>query len=334
MANNSSGKQAFPAFQLRPNKFVDRMLFLDLMSRNIGNRGAQNYVYVSMGAKFLHDHHAVYRRTGIEALVSFDRLASETSRQRFNRPTSGMDCITLDSAELPGKLEEIRGRKSAIIWLDFMVPGERRSQFQQAVEVLRCLQPGDLLRVTINAHYPTLGTYDRTEKKRYCSESKWAAAQLLSQIQEYLPGGLETLQAVEFSTVLARSVGIAADQAKIFRPDIKIIPILSTSYADGHRMITVACAVRDSAEKKLPASLDTWKFRSRTWDKLLDIHVPELSAREKQFIDRRLSNSPSKIFRSLPFKPGTDKETIELKRAIKSYKALHRYYPEFHHIEF
>ena len=33
MANSSSGTQATPPFQLRPNKFVDRMLFLDLMSR-------------------------------------------------------------------------------------------------------------------------------------------------------------------------------------------------------------------------------------------------------------------------------------------------------------
>ena len=136
---------------------------MDLISRNVGDRGAQNYVYVSMGAKFLYDHHAVYRRTGIDALVSFDRVEAETRRQRFNRPTNAMECLTLDSSELPGELDNIRGQKNVIVWLDFMKPGERRSQFQQTGEVLRRLHPGDLVRVTVNAHYHSLGRYRKEE---------------------------------------------------------------------------------------------------------------------------------------------------------------------------
>lgn len=334
MAETQNDNRSSPPFQLRPNKFVDRMLFLDLISRNVGDRGAQDYMYISMGAKFLYDHHAVYRRTGIEELVSFDRNDQEIKRQEFNRPTNTMKCLTLDSANLAGDLDDMRTEKRVIIWLDFMSPRERRSQLQQTEDVLQRLQVGDLFRVTLNASYGTLGRYEKAEKTRYKSEQEWAAAELINQIEEYLPGDLELLTAQHLPAVLAGSIERAADRAKKFRSDVVFVPVLSTAYRDKQRMITVACAVRPSDEQNLPDSLGKWKFRSKGWDDILNITVPELSIREKQVIDRKLDSSTKDIFEGLPFAPQEKKAKKELERAINSYKKLHRYYPEFQHIEF
>jgi hypothetical protein len=310
------------------------MLFLDLIARAIGQRGAQNYIYISMGATFLHDHHTVYRRIGIENLVSFDRNGEGVKRQKFNRPTDKMTCLEMDSADLPDRLDEIRGKRNAIVWLDYMSPKDRRLQLQQCAEVLRILQPGDLLRLTINADYRSFGKFDDAAKKKFPNAQAMAASKLKAQIEEFLPADFETLKSHEVPDVLSRAVGLAAASALRHRDDIKIVPVLSTSYADGAPMVTVTCAVRSIEERRLPDSLNSWRHRSKDWDKLIRIDVPDLSMREKQHIDRRITFSSTKILRSLPFRPDDADATLELKRAIDSYKSLHRYYPAFHNIDY
>ena len=74
-------------YQLRPNKFIDRQMFLELLSRLVMPRGPENYVYVSMGGRHLVDHYAIYNKLGIQALFSFDFDRNEVARQKFNRPT-------------------------------------------------------------------------------------------------------------------------------------------------------------------------------------------------------------------------------------------------------
>ncbi len=36
-------------YQLRPSKFIDRQIFMELLSRLIQVRGPENYIYISMG---------------------------------------------------------------------------------------------------------------------------------------------------------------------------------------------------------------------------------------------------------------------------------------------
>jgi len=325
---------SLPPFQLRPNKFVDRMLFLDLATRTAALRGAQNYAYISMGAKFLHDHHSIYRRIGIDSLVSFDRESDDIKRQNFNRPTGKMKCLEMDSADLPGQLDELRGDKSVIIWLDFTSPKDRRVQLQQSEEVLKRLHPGDMLRVTMNSEYRKFGKYDSDAEKKFPDLQSMVAAKLSKQIPEYLPASLTRLEEIDVPRVLSCSLGMAADRAVKYRDDICIVPILSTTYADGDRMLTAACVVRPIEEKTLPDSLRGWRHRSKTWEDVVNIDVPDFSMREKQHIDRRLNYSPAKILQSLPFRPESAGAADLLKKGIENYKRFHRYYPAFHHVEF
>lgn len=119
-------------YQLRPNKFIDRQLFIELLVRLIVPRGPEKYIYVSMGGRHLIDHHAVYNQLGIKAQYSFDRDANEVKRQQFNRPTGNTVCAELSSADLPLKLDEILrafpSKRNLIVWLDY-TGAERRTQF-------------------------------------------------------------------------------------------------------------------------------------------------------------------------------------------------------------
>lgn len=334
MSNSQNHNFAQPPFQLRPNKYVDRMLFIELIGRVIGKHGSQSYTYISMGAKFLHDHNTIYRRLGIDKLVSFDRNEDGVKRQKFNRPTDKMKCLPMDSSELASSIDDLRRAENVVVWLDYMSSSERRIQLEETTDILSRLLPGDLFRVTLNSDYRSFGRYGKDEKKKYKSAQEMVASKLKTQIGDYLPHDLETIEASELPAVLANAVGIAAEQALLRQSDISILPVMATTYADNARMLTVACIVLDYPAKQLPPNLRRWKFRSKNWADVQEIRVPDLSVREKLHIDKRLTRSPKEILRSLKFEPEDIDEKDELIRAIKSYKRLHRFYPAFHNIDY
>ncbi|MER8896076.1 O-methyltransferase [Mesorhizobium sp. M0676] len=333
MIADDTEARRLPPFQLRPNKFVDRMMFVDLIGCAVGERGAKNYAYISMGATFLHDHHSVYRRIGIEKLFSFGRDADDIKRQMFNRPNDRMICSQMDSSDLHMHLDELRDGGSVVIWLDFMSSKERRSQLQQAEQILSRLDPGDLFRITLNAEYRKFGKYDENEKKKYPNLAAMAADKLKRQIKEYLPSVLESIGPRDLAPLLAGAVKMAAERALKHRPEIKIVPVLATSYADGDRMLTVTCAVRARTEGRLPDAYRNWKHISKDWNKIQMIDVPDLSLREKYFIDRRIKHSPVRIMSSLPFGPSDNILAMDMKAAVESYRLLHRYYPTFYNFD-
>jgi hypothetical protein len=155
-------------YQLRPNKFIDRQMFIELLSRLIVPRGIEKYIYVSMGGRHLVDHYAVYNRLGIDAQFSFDMNGNEVARQRLNRPTGATVCVEMNSAALPSQIDAILQRfpskRNLIVWLDY-TSADRRTQLQEAVQTLVRLRHGDIFRITLNADARTLAAANEWKEK-------------------------------------------------------------------------------------------------------------------------------------------------------------------------
>lgn len=323
-------------YQLRPNKFIDRQMFLEVLARLVGKYGPENYIYVSMGGRHLIDHHAVYDRLGIEALYAFDKDAHVVARQEFNKPTNKAVCKAMSSADLPGKIDEIveafPTRENLIVWLDYTDVRRRLEQLQEAVQTLERMAHGDIFRITLNAdprRLPTDGWKDAGAKGPY----EYRAEQLRGQIPRYLPVAIKSISDSDLPKVLASCVEIAAKKAEAAKPNLQITPVLITSYDDGTPMLTVTCAVSDKneADKFPPAHFLKWKFACRGWDDVRMIYAPTLSAREQHRFNEIMHRSPKEMLAALSFKPGDDDE--QCLRALSSYKSLHRYYPVFRHVD-
>src|SRR5689334_7328642 len=116
-------------YQLRPNKFIDRQMFVEMLTRLVVPRGPEKYVYISMGGRYLVDHYAVYDRLGIRARLSFDSDAEEVARQKFNRPTGATICKEMGTAALPTEIDTILqafpSKRNLIIWLDYTAAADR-----------------------------------------------------------------------------------------------------------------------------------------------------------------------------------------------------------------
>jgi hypothetical protein len=233
-------------YQLRPNKFIDRQMFLELLSRLIASRGPENYVYISMGGRHLVDHRAVYSKLGIKALFSFDEKANEVARQKFNRPTGDMVCVEMHSASLPSEIDTIFQRfprkRNVIAWLDY-TSAERRAQFQEAIQTLVRLKHGDIFRITLNADVRSLNKADEWKDKGFATPGEYRVNRLRGQISEYLATDVTAISDTNFPNVLAECLELATDAAETLQPNLKFTPVLITSYKDGTRMLTVTCAV-------------------------------------------------------------------------------------------
>lgn len=321
----STGKEI--PYQLRPNKFIDRQIFLELAGRIVPQKKAGRYVYISMGGKHLVDHEAFYRRLGISKLYSFDSDPTVVDRQLCNRPVSTAKCVELMSGSLAGEIDSIltdfSPASNMIVWLDYTRPSERLSQLQELTECLKKAQPGDLFRITMNADDFTLRGDWR--KDDFETPGLYRADRLKSQIGDFYPSKILTIGDDELPEVLVRSIILACSAASQGKR-ITFHPVLNTAYADGQRMVTSAVLALSSGDA-LPTGLLDWEFLPNSDSDCVNISVPDLSMREKILIDRFLDRSPAQIVKAAKFLPTS--EADDAREALKSYKRLHRFFPTF-----
>jgi hypothetical protein len=316
-------------YQLRPNKFIDRQIFLEALTKVVPQKQHGRYVYISMGGKHLVDQEAVYRKIGIRNLYSFDGNADIVARQNCNRPHFSSLCEELHSSALAGELDRIlkhfEPAEHLIVWLDY-TNAERLAQLQEFGEILKRCQPGDVVRITMNANDGTLrGDW---QKEGCAGPGEYRAKRLRDQLGDFFPAGVETIGDNGVPNVLSEAVSIVAASAAV-ESNRLFVPILLTSYADGQRMFTAAvlCLAQND---KLPDGLNGWEFLAKGWTKVTEISVPDLSIREKVVIDKHLSKGPNAIIKAVKFQPAGELDNAQ--RALRSYKLLHRFYPTFHAI--
>jgi hypothetical protein len=324
-------------YHLRPNKYIDRQLFLESLLRLVVPAGPEKYIYISMGGNHLVDHYSVYSQLGIEALYSFDKKAHVVKRQKLNRPTGNTICVELNTADLHTKLDDVLNRfpskKNLIVWLDY-TSTKRRTQLQQAVQTLLKLRHGDVFRITLNADAHSLSEGDEWLDAGVAGPGEHRAAVLRDQVKEYFPTNVTSINEDELPTVLARCIELATKEVTAAKPDIEISPVLLTAYGDGSRMLTATCVVSDLTVKSAfpPESFSRWRYASQSWTDIRRIYAPVLSLREKNRLDSRLHRGASNALKGLRFLfEGSDDEKALEK--VRSYRTYHRFYPTFRPIE-
>lgn len=315
-------------YQLRPNKFIDRQIFIDLLSKIVPAIDHGKYAYISMGGKHLVDQESVYRRVGIHNLFSFDMNSEVVARQLCNRPIANAICTKMLAGDLASELDDILALfpKAAhiVAWLDY-TSAQRLSQLQELCALLRKCRSRDVVRITMNAHNGTLN--GDWQKEKAVSPAHHRASMLHDNLGSFYDTSLIEVSKDEIPLALSYAVKLAASLVERERRNsVRFLPVLLTSYADGQRMFTATILTLD-ADERLPVGLKGWDFMPKDWSKIVTISAPDLSLREKVEIDKHLDKPPSKIIRAIRFQPSS--ELDEARVAVGSYKKLHRYYPTF-----
>ena len=74
-------------YKLRPNKAVDRELFLGMLARLAASLKLENYRYVGLGGPFLEDFRLIHARLAIKDMVCIE-MEKEVREKYLSRLTS------------------------------------------------------------------------------------------------------------------------------------------------------------------------------------------------------------------------------------------------------
>ena len=302
---------AWVPYHLRQNKAVDRMLFIDLLSKLNRYIAIPSYEYIGFGGAFLEDHKLIHSHFGNMNLTSIEIDDHVWERQKFNLP---LNCIKRAKTRSTDFIDSFNPSNPSIIWLDYANSNERREQLMELQRLLPKLDNNDVVKITLNANPQTLlngkainsvtGTYyneDERLEKRYSI--------LNTQLGDYLPQDVTAnkMTKKDFPSVLCRAIEYAANKGMESRRSKSIFqPLTAFSYADSeHQMLTVTGIILERNKIKeffKSTNVKRWSLATSKWGEFQEIKVPSLTVREKMFLDQMLPNSSaSAIHKKLKF---------------------------------
>src|SRR4051794_5607510 len=113
-------------YRLRPNKTVDREIFIELLTFIDRYVQIRDHLYIGFGGPSLEDFKLFHSRFGNTGLLSIEEDETTYKRQMANRPFSCVRLLNTRSGDFIAEYELILGRQgldpnsNSIIWLDYV----------------------------------------------------------------------------------------------------------------------------------------------------------------------------------------------------------------------
>lgn len=322
-------------YRLRPNKAVDRELFLSLLMRLAPKLALEKYHYVGLGGPFLEDFRLVHARLGIARMTCIETETEVYKRQLFNRPIAQIECI---HSKLEDYLDETDFATPAIVWFDYTEPQGITQQIERFARTIGTVPIGSILRVTLNANPESLGkpdpkdisveadgdmSGDRAQKP---TVQEWRLARFKERLGSLFPSGLSAA-GMTFKTYgpsLLWALKLAVEKEALSFRDRRIVWALATHYADGQAMVTAALVICPSDDTAIEELVKGWEFRTTT-DAPHRLDLPALSTLERLTMESNADARSVMDFELPNSKMGMD--------PFEVFKKFYRVYPHFSRVE-
>jgi hypothetical protein len=322
-------------YRLRPNKAVDRELFLSLLMRLAPTLSLEKHHYVGLGGPFLEDFRLVHARLGIGRMTCVESDEEVHRRQIFNRPIAALECV---HSTLEDYLDGRDFEMPAIVWFDFTEPKAVTSQIQRFSRTVGTVPLRSVLRVTLNANPESLGKPDPDEvsvevdgeasgdRAHKPTTQEWRLARLKERLGPLFPSGIpaEGMMHRNYGRSLLRVLQLAVEREALTFRDRRIVWALATHYKDGQAMVTAAlvvCAVDDTITEEL---VKGWEFYSTT-DAPHRLDLPALSTLERLTMESS-EDAQAKLGFELP-------ESDMGEDPFEVFKKFYRIFPHFSRVE-
>jgi hypothetical protein len=322
-------------YRLRPNKAVDRELFLSLLMRLAPALSLESYHYVGLGGPFLEDFRLVHARLGLGRMTCVETEEEVHKRQLFNRPVASIECIHKTLEEY---LDGHDFETPAIVWFDYTDPRSLTTQIERFARTIGTVPLGSILRVTLNANPASLGKPDSSElsvevggeasgdRAVKPTIQEWRLARFKERLGALFPSGL-TAEGMSFKTYgpsLLRALKLAVEKETLSFRDRRVVWALGTHYADGQAMVTAALVVCAADHTSVEGLVKGWEFYS-TPDSPHRLDLPALSTLERLTMESN-DDARAKLSFELPKSDmGEDPFAV--------FKKFYRIYPHFSRVE-
>ncbi len=319
-------------YHLRPNKAIDRFLFIDLLMRLNRVCSIPSYRYVGFGSWAFDDFKLIHRQLGINDMVSLEADSSVYKRQLFNCP---FECINPLEMTSNRYISEFEANKPTIFWLDYADPNNLRGQIDEFCLLIGKLNTKDIIKITLNAHPSNLGGDKKERNVEVFHQQRLES--LLKQIGDYLPAQTDysSIEYDKYPQTLLYALKNAIYRYYPSGQRKKLLPLTSFEYADGQQMLTFTGIVTENntqQTKEILEALNGWDFINNSWGLCHRIAIPPLTAKERIYLNACLPGKELQEICTI-FNYSFD-GTSDPKEAIDNYKKYYRYYPNYHQVIF
>ncbi len=321
-----------PFYHLRPNKYVDRYLFINCLNELGRIIDIKSHRYIGFGSYLFDDFKQVHDRLNIDSMISLEIDPYVHKRAQYNAPYKCIQVIQQSSTDFISGADW--GEENSIIWLDYTSPKELASQFNDVAALTNILMAHDILKVTFNANSNSLGGSEITPEDLL----SYRLNKLKERIGEYVPTDLVandiTTKRYPKALLQCLKTMLESQYIETEAQPLFFMPLFSVVYQDGQQMVTFTGIVLDSheEEKEIRRALSAFSYINFEWNEPIQIDIPELTAKEVMEINKLLpcENAEEQLEEEF----GYIFEGEKKKERIKSYISYYKYYPNFHSINF
>jgi len=234
------------AYQLRPNKAIDRNLFIELLNKLNRVVNISDYSYYGFGGPFLEDFKLMHTHLRIGKMISIEASKDVHLRQQFNSPVGCIKFLNKTSGDF---LVSESFNTPSIVWLDYTEPSQIGEQLKEIDYLVTKLSSGDILKVTLNCNPSSLGGKQTAQK-----DLQEARLEILeSKLNEYFPSDIkpEMLTHDKFGKVIFKAVELAIKRGMDGKRKDYFQILSSFVYKDGQQMLTLTGILLDDNKESV-----------------------------------------------------------------------------------
>ena len=319
-----------PFYHLRPNKYVDRYLFVNCLNRVNSVIDLKTHRYIGFGSYLFDDFKQVHDILNISSMISLEADPTIFRRARYNAPYKCIKVVNQTSTDYISGGDW--GDRKSIVWLDYNSPKDIAQQFNDIAALTNIVNCHDIIRITLNAHVSSLGN---TEEKG-TSLPEYRLNKLKERIGEYVPTDItpDDITTARYPYVILRCLQKLFEGLFVETPfdNRFILPLFSTIYKDGQTMVTFTGIIMNdhAQETYLKNSFQDIKYVNFEWNYPSVISIPELTVKEMIDMNKLLPSKNAKKQLSKKF----DFVFDDVEKEVESYISYYKYYPSFQSVSF
>lgn len=308
-----------PAYHLRPNKAVDRMLLVEVI-RILERRGADisAYTYYGFGGPYLEEFRILYEVCPDLPLVSIEDRPETFKRQEFHLPCGLLDLVSSDSKTFINNYDS--KDKKSIFWLDYT--SLTYGNIADFTNLVTRVANESVVKITL-----PVAAYQWQDQKKEFERDRF-----VRQFSAIMPDDTVPYEVPEEFAYFVQKMIQIATQEVLLKTSRNFQPICSFHYSDNTAMFSLTGIVcPDDDVQRIRDTFESWQFANLDWGKPRLIDVPMLSTKERLHLARHLPSSDDNIGRVLQGQLGycIEERPDPSILKMKQYADYHRYFPYF-----